>query len=119
MHTQHPAVGELDELVVVFNQGHSWCILDAMTRITVDVNDEWLEAARAELGTETKVATINAALHAFAVRRKAADIVAAFNSVQMDFDGADHAWGYNGGRNLSHLAEDALDGGDARGPAAA
>ena len=37
----------------------------------MDVNEEWLEAAREELGTDTKVATINAALHAFALRRKA------------------------------------------------
>jgi hypothetical protein len=78
-----------------------------MTRITVDVNDEWLEAAREELGTDTKVATINAALHAFALRRKAAEIVAAFDSVQMDFDDSDRAWGYGGGRDLSRLADDA------------
>jgi hypothetical protein len=80
-----------------------------MTRITVDVNDEWLDAAREELGTDTKVATINAALHAFAQRRKAAEIVAAFDAVQMDFDDSDRAWGYGGGRDLSRLAEDARD----------
>ncbi len=90
-----------------------------MARITVDINDEWLEAARAELGTDTKVATINAALHAFALRRKAAEIVAAFDSVQMDFEGAQHAWGYGGGRDLTRLAEDALDGEDPRDSAAA
>ncbi len=81
--------------------------MSAMTRITVDVNDEWLDAAREELGTDTKVATINAALHSFAVRRKAAEIVAAFDSVQMDFEDSDQAWGYGGGRDLSRLAEDA------------
>lgn len=80
-----------------------------MTRITVDVNDEWLEAAREELGTDTKVATINAALHAFAIRRTAAEIVAAFDSVPMDFEGSDQAWGYGGGRGLSRLLEDARD----------
>jgi Arc/MetJ family transcription regulator len=78
-----------------------------MTRITVDVNDEWLEAAREELGTDTKVATINAALHAFAVRRQAVDIVAAFDSVEMDFTGSHDAWRYGGGRDLSRLEEDA------------
>ncbi len=78
-----------------------------MTRITVDVNDEWLDAAREELGTDTKVATINAALHAFAVRRKAAEIVAAFDSVTMDFDGSEAAWGYGGGRDLGRLVDDA------------
>jgi hypothetical protein len=80
-----------------------------MTRITVDVNDEWLDAARAELGTDTKVATINAALHAFALRREASAIVAAFDSVRMDFDVADRSWGYGGGRDLSRLAGDARE----------
>ena len=87
----------------------SWCSIEAMARITVDVNQEWLEAARAELGTDTKVATINAALHAFALRRRAAEIVAAFDSVEMDFDDSDRAWGYGGGRDLSRLAEAARD----------
>ncbi|WP_244200479.1 type II toxin-antitoxin system VapB family antitoxin [Micromonospora arborensis] len=54
-----------------------------MTRITVDVNDEWLDAARDVLGTDTKVATINAALHSFAVRRQAREIVAAFDQVEI------------------------------------
>lgn len=78
-----------------------------MGRITVDVNEEWLDAAREVLGTDTKVATINAALHAFAVRRQAREIVAAFDSVQMDFDGAAESWGYGGGRDLSRLEDDA------------
>ena len=78
-----------------------WCIVEAMGRITVEVNEEWLEAAREVLGTDTKVATINAALHAFAVRRQAREIVAAFDSVAMDFDGSAEAWGYGGGRDLS------------------
>lgn len=81
----------------------------AMTRITVDVNDEWLDAAREVLGTDTKVATINAALHAFALRRQAVDIVAAFDSVEMDFDGSGHAWRHGGGRDLSRLAEEARE----------
>ncbi len=84
-----------------------WCYFGLMTRITVDVNDEWLEAAREELGTDTKVATINAALHAFAVRRRAVDIVAAFDSVEMDFTDSPDAWRYGGGRDLSRLEEDA------------
>ena len=78
-----------------------------MTRITVDVNDEWLEAAREVLGTETKVATINAALEAFAVRRRAVDILAAFDSVQLEFEGSAHGGRYGGGRDLSRLEEDA------------
>jgi hypothetical protein len=80
-----------------------------MTRITVDVNDEWLEAARQVLGTETKVATINEALHSLAMRVQAARIVEAFDSVQMDFAGSADAFGYGGGRDLSTLAPDARD----------
>lgn len=83
-----------------------------MTRITVEVNDEWLEAARDVLGTDTKVATINAALHAFALRRQAADILAAFDGATVDFAGSGESWGYGGGRDLSRLAEDA-DGAEA------
>jgi hypothetical protein len=80
-----------------------------MTRISVDVNDEWLDAAREVLGTETKVATINAALHTFAVRKQAKEIIAALDSVKMDFAGSGEAWGYGGGRDLSRLVEDARD----------
>jgi hypothetical protein len=78
-----------------------------MTRITVDINDEWLEAAREVLGTDTKVATINAALHSFAVRRQAVDIIAALDDVEFEYVDPDHAWGYGGGRDLSRLAENA------------
>lgn len=80
-----------------------------MTRITVDVNDEWLAAARDALGTDTKVATINAALRTFAVRKQAAEIVAAFDAVPVDLgDGVD-SWGYGGGRDLSALAAEARE----------
>ncbi|MEA2685825.1 MAG: hypothetical protein QOE93_1020 [Actinomycetota bacterium] len=78
-----------------------------MTRITVDVNDAWLAAARDVLGTSTKVATINEALHLLAIRKEAADIIDALDRVQMDFSGSDEAFGYGGGRDLSRLAEDA------------
>ena len=80
-----------------------------MTRISVEVNDEWLEAARAELGTDTEVATINAALHAIALRRKASEVIAALNSVEMDFSGSARAWRYGGGRDLSRLEEAARE----------
>jgi hypothetical protein len=66
---------------------------------SVDVNEEWLEAAREVLGTDTKVATINAALPPSAVRRQAVNIVAAFDSVPMDFEGSVDSWG----RDLSKL----------------
>lgn len=80
-----------------------------MTRITVDVNDEWLDAARDVLGTDTKVATINAALHAFAVRKRAAEIVAAFDAVPVELDDRGRSWRYGGGRDLSALAADATE----------
>jgi hypothetical protein len=80
-----------------------------MTRITVDVNDEWLEAAREILGTDTKVGTINAALQSFAQRKKAAEIMAALDSVKMDFTGSENAWRYGAGRDLSRLEEAARE----------
>ena len=82
-------------------------MLSYMTRITVDVNDEWLTAARQVLGTDTKVATINAALHSFALRKQAAEIVAALDSVPMDFSGSEKSFRYRGGRDLSRLEEKA------------
>ena len=88
----------------------SWCIVQIMTRITVDVNDEWLEAAREVLGTDTKVATINEALHAFALRRQAREMMAVLDSIEMDYGGSERAWRYGGGRGLSTLAEDARQG---------
>jgi len=78
-----------------------------MARITVDVNEEWLDAAREVLGTETKVATINEALRIFAVRKQAAEILSAFDSVPMDFTGSKEAWGYDGGRDLDALTDEA------------
>jgi Arc/MetJ family transcription regulator len=81
-----------------------------MTRISVDVNDEWLDAAREVLGTETKVATINEALRSFAVRKQARDLLEALDSVQLDVSGSGDAWRYGGGRDLSQLAERAREG---------
>ncbi len=83
-----------------------------MTRISVDVNDEWLEAAREELGTDTAVATINAALHSFVARRKATEILTALDSVEVDVADSVRAWGCGGGRDLSRLAEDARESRD-------
>jgi len=88
-----------------------------MTRITVDVNEGWLEAARVVLGTDTKVATINEALRIQAVKAKAAEILAALDSVEMDYTGSADSFRYGGGRDLSRLGElareDAVAGQDA------
>ena len=76
-----------------------------MTRITVDVNEGWLEAARVVLGTDTKVATINEALRLQALKAEAAEILAALDSVQMDYSGSAGSFRYGGGRDLSQLDE--------------
>ncbi|MGH3544712.1 MAG: hypothetical protein ACRDPW_02090 [Mycobacteriales bacterium] len=78
-----------------------------MARITVDVNTDWLDAARDMLGTDTPAATINAALHSFAQRKQAAEIMAALDSVSVDVTGSNRGWGYGGGRDLSRLAQNA------------
>lgn len=80
-----------------------------MTRITVDVKDEWLEAAREELGTDTKVATINAALEAQALKKRAREIAKVFATVRMDLEGSERAWRFGGGRDLSRLEENARE----------
>ncbi len=84
-----------------------------MTRIMVDVNDEWLEGARRYLGTDTKVATINAALRAFAQRKLAAEVSEELDGLDIDYSGSADAWRFGGGRDLSRLAEDARDTGAA------
>jgi Arc/MetJ family transcription regulator len=80
-----------------------------MTRITVEVNDDWLDAARQALGTTSKVATINEALRLQALRIQGQQISAAFESVEMDFGGSVDSFGYGSDRDLSRLAEDARD----------
>jgi len=80
-----------------------------VTRITIDVNDEWLEAARDVLGTETKVATVNEALSSFAVRKKAKAILAALDSAEMDYAGSADAWRFGGGRDLASVVENARE----------
>jgi len=81
-----------------------------MARITVDVNEEWLDSARRVLGTDTKVATINEALRIQAIKEQARQILAALDSVQMDLTGSADAFRYGGGRDLSGLEGDASDG---------
>jgi len=76
-----------------------------MTRITVDVNEAWLEAARVVLGTDTKVATINEALRLQALKAEAAGILAALDSVEMDYSGSTGSFRYDGGRDLGRLGE--------------
>ena len=78
-----------------------------MTRIELDVNDEWLAAARAELGTGSAEATIKAASSEVAQRYRAKQLIETLNAGEMDFSGSADAWRYGGGRDLSRLAENA------------
>ncbi len=81
-----------------------------MARVSLEVNDGWLAAAREELGTDSAEATINAALEELARRRRAKQLIATFETVEMDFSGSADAWRYGGGRDLSRLAEKARGG---------
>jgi hypothetical protein len=65
-------------------------------------------AARRELDTDRKVAPINEALGIQAAREQAQQILAAFDSVEMDFTRSHDGFG-EGGRDLSMLESDARD----------
>ncbi|WBB72450.1 hypothetical protein O7602_22450 [Micromonospora sp. WMMD1128] len=47
--------------------------------------------------------------------RRAEEILAAFDHVEMDFTGSDEAWRYGGGRDLSRLTQAAEAANDVRG----
>lgn len=81
-----------------------------MGRITVEVNEDWLGDAQAVLGTATKVATINAALHEVALRKQAVEIVAALDAHPVDLTGSERSWRYGGGRDFSTLLDEARSG---------
>jgi Arc/MetJ family transcription regulator len=82
-------------------------MIAGMTRITVEIDDEWLHDAQQVLGTGTKVATINEALRLQALRAKAARIIEALDSAEaeMDFTHSAESFRYGGGRDLSKLEE--------------
>jgi hypothetical protein len=58
-----------------------------MAKTQIDLDDEALEAARAELGTTTKVDTVNAALREVAARRHRQAKVAAARYLHGDPEG--------------------------------
>ena len=76
-----------------------------MTRITVEIDDELLAAAREVLGTETKVATINAALQEVARRKQVAEMLALLDTVEFDYTRSEYSAPYGGGRDFIKLAE--------------
>lgn len=57
------AAGELEELLAVYTSVQDY-ILIVVSKHLVDIDEEALLAARAELGTDTIRATVNAALRA-------------------------------------------------------
>jgi Arc/MetJ family transcription regulator len=78
-----------------------------MTRLSIDVDDEALAAAQQELGTSTKVATVNAALQLAADRAKVREAIAVLDTVELNLEGSDRSFRFSGGRDLSQLAEKA------------
>jgi Arc/MetJ family transcription regulator len=80
-----------------------------MTRITVEIDDGLLATAREVLGTDTKVATVNAALRAVARRKQVIDAIVALNSVEMEYSGSEHSFRYGGDRDLSRLEDRARE----------
>jgi Arc/MetJ family transcription regulator len=61
-------------------------------RTVIDVDDEALAEAAAELGTTTKVATVNEALRMAAARRRTAAYLDLLAELDMDEDDRARAW---------------------------
>lgn len=76
-----------------------------MTRFSVEVDDETLADAQRELGTRSKVATVNEALRLAADRARVREAIAALDSVELNLSGSERSFRLNGGRDLDALAE--------------
>lgn len=65
-----------------------------MSRTLIDIDDEALSLAAEELGTKTKVATVNAALREVANRRAVAKMLQQFRDSETDLsaEGMKGAW---------------------------
>ncbi|WP_278266162.1 type II toxin-antitoxin system VapB family antitoxin [Nocardia sp. AG03] len=65
-----------------------------MSRTLIDIDDDALALAAAELGTKTKVATVNAALREVANRRAVANMLQQFRDTGTDLspEGMKGAW---------------------------
>lgn len=61
--------------------------------------------AQRELGTRSKVATVNEALRLAAERTKVREAIAALDTVELDLAGSERSFRFNGGRDLGGLAE--------------
>jgi Arc/MetJ family transcription regulator len=62
-----------------------------MGKTLIDLDDEALALAAEELGTSTKVATVNAALREIAYRRAAKNVAALLDELDLPL-GQDDAW---------------------------
>ncbi|MFC4123670.1 type II toxin-antitoxin system VapB family antitoxin [Nocardia rhizosphaerae] len=65
-----------------------------MSRTLIDIDDDALNLAAEELGTKTKVATVNAALREIANRRAVAKMLQQFRDTDTDLspEGTKGAW---------------------------
>ncbi|MFC6011342.1 type II toxin-antitoxin system VapB family antitoxin [Nocardia lasii] len=65
-----------------------------MSRTLIDIDDDALNLAAEELGTKTKVATVNAALREVANRRVVTKMLQQFRDTETDLsaDGMRGAW---------------------------
>jgi Arc/MetJ family transcription regulator len=61
-------------------------------RTVIDLDDEALADAAAELGTSTKVATVNEALRLVAARRRTAAYLNLLAELDLDADDRAQAW---------------------------
>lgn len=80
-----------------------------MTRVSIDIDDEALAGAQREFGTDSKVATVNAALKLAAERAKVREAIATLDSIELDLTGSEYSWRYGGGRDLEGLIERARE----------
>lgn len=61
-------------------------------RTVIDLDDDALTEAAAELGTTTKVATVNAALKLAAARRRTADYLQLLQELDLSEASRERAW---------------------------
>ncbi|GAA1675079.1 hypothetical protein GCM10009830_22060 [Glycomyces endophyticus] len=71
----------------------------------MEVDDAVMAEAQRELGTRSKVATVNEALRLAAERSRVREAIAALDAVELDLAGSERSFRFNGGRDLDRLAE--------------
>lgn len=76
-----------------------------MPGISIEIDEEALAGAQRELGTDSKVATVNAALRLAAERARVREAIVTLDSIEFDLEGSEQSWRFNGGRDLEGLVE--------------